>query len=394
MLRKLVHRPIAVSMCLIAIAVIGVLAIRHIPVSLMPDIDVPHIAVQAFYPGASVEEVEGQVTRPLRQQLLQVSGLKEMRSESRMDAGILRLTFETGSDMDLIFIDVNEKVDRAMSSLPKEAERPKVMKTSALDIPAFYLDLSLKNEKTGDDASMRFAELGRFARDVVAKRIEQMPETAMVDVSGTTATEIMLLPDESRMSALGLTVTDIEKALADNNITLGALSIVDGIYRYNVHFDSQILDRNDIGEIYLNHQGRLLQLKDICSISEKTAKRNGLVRSAGKNAVTMAVVKQTDARMEDLKEGMDTLLDDLRREYPDIELTVTRDQTQLLTYSISNLEINLLLGSILACLILFLFIRDWRPTVLIILTIPVSLLVTLLFFICSAYPSTSYPFPD
>lgn len=201
----------------------------------------------------------------------------------------------------------------------------------------------------------------------------------MVDVSGTTATEIMLLPDESRMSALGLTVTDIEKALADNNITLGALSIVDGIYRYNVHFDSQILDRNDIGEIYLNHQGRLLQLKDICSISEKTAKRNGLVRSAGKNAVTMAVVKQTDARMEDLKEGMDTLLDDLRREYPDIELTVTRDQTQLLTYSISNLEINLLLGSILACLILFLFIRDWRPTVLIILTIPVSLLVTLLF---------------
>lgn len=380
MLRKLVHRPIAVSMCLIAIAVIGVLAIRHIPVSLMPDIDVPHIAVQAFYPGASVEEVEGQVTRPLRQQLLQVSGLKEMRSESRMDAGILRLTFETGSDMDLIFIDVNEKVDRAMSSLPKEAERPKVMKTSALDIPAFYLDLSLKNEKTGDDASMRFAELGRFARDVVAKRIEQMPETAMVDVSGTTATEIMLLPEESRMSALGLTVTDIEKALADNNITLGALSIVDGIYRYNVHFDSQILDRTDIGEIYLNHQGRLLQLKDICSISEKTAKRNGLVRSAGKNAVTMAVVKQTDARMEDLKEGMDTLLDDLRREYPDIEFTVTRDQTQLLTYSISNLEINLLLGSILACLILFLFIRDWRPTVLIILTIPVSLLVTLLFF--------------
>lgn len=89
------------------------------------------------------------MTQPLRQQLLQVAGLKEMRSESRMDAGILRLSFETGSDMDLIFIDVNEKVDRAMAFLPKEAERPKVMKTSALDIPAFYLDLSLKNEKAG-----------------------------------------------------------------------------------------------------------------------------------------------------------------------------------------------------------------------------------------------------
>ncbi len=380
MLKKLIHRPIAVSMCLIAIIVIGILVLRYIPVSLMPDIDVPQITVQALYPGASVEEVEKQVTQPLRQQLLQVTGLKEMRSESRMDAGILRLSFETGSDMDLIFIDVNEKVDRAMAFLPKEAERPKVMKTSALDIPAFYLNLSLKNERQGEDASLRFAELGRFARDVVAKRIEQMPQTAMVDVSGTTSTEITLLPNEARISASGLTVSDIEKALANNNITLGALSIVDGIYRYNVHFDSQILDKNDIGNIYLNHQGRLLQLKDICTISEKTAKRDGLVRSDGKNAVTMAVVKQNDARMADLRENMESLLDDLRKEYPEIEFNLTRDQTQLLTYSISNLETNLLLGAILACLILFLFMRDWRPTVLIILTIPVSLLITLLCF--------------
>lgn len=379
-LKNLIHRPIAVSMCLIAIMVIGTLALRYIPVSLMPDIDVPQITVQALYPGASVEEVEKQVTQPLRQQLLQVAGLKEMGSENRMDAGILRLTFDTGSDMDLIFIDVNEKVDRAMAFLPKDAERPKVMKTSALDIPAFYLNLSLKNEKRGEDATLRFAELGRFARDVVAKRIEQMPQTAMVDVSGTTATEIVLLPDESRMSASGLTVTDIEKALADNNITLGALSIVDGIYRYNIHLDSQILSKSDIENIYLNHQGRLLQLRDICTISEKTAKRDGLVRSDGKNAVTMAVVKQNDARMEDLRESMETLLEDFRKEYPEIEFSLTRDQTQLLTYSISNLETNLLLGAVLACLILFLFMRDWRPTVLIILTIPVSLLVTLLFF--------------
>ena len=146
MLKNLIQRPIAVSMCLIAILVIGTLALRYIPVSLMPDIDVPEITVQALYPGASVEEVEKQVTQPLRQQLLQVAGLKDMRSESRMDAGILRLSFETGSDMDLIFIDVNEKVDGAMGFLPKEAERPRGMKTRAVDIPAVYLDLSLKNE--------------------------------------------------------------------------------------------------------------------------------------------------------------------------------------------------------------------------------------------------------
>lgn len=367
-------------MCLIAIVVVALLSLWRIPVSLMPDIDVPQITVQAVCPGASVGEVEESYTRPLRQQLLQVAGLKDMRSESRMDAGTIRLTFDPGSDMDIIFIEVNEKVDRAMRFLPKEADRPKVMKAGAMDIPAFYLDLSLKDEPVGAEAGMRFAGLGRFARDVVAKRIEQLPQTAMVDVSGIPGTEIVCVPDPARMDAMGLTAADIERAISANNITLGSLSIVDGIYRYNIHFDSQILTKEDIAAIYINHNGRLVTLGDICSITERTATRSGLVRSDGRNAVTMAVVKQNNAQMSDLQEGMDALLEDLGREFPDIDFRLTRDQTQLLSYSISNLEQNLLLGALLACAILFLFMRDWRPTVLIIITIPLSLLVTLLLF--------------
>lgn len=380
MIRSLIKRPVAVSMCLIAILVVGILAIRYIPVSLMPDIDVPQITVQALCPGASVAEVEATATKPLRQQLLQVAGLKDMRSESRMDAGTIRLTFEPGSDMDIIFIEVNEKVDRAMRFLPEGADRPKVMKASAMDMPAFYLDLSLKNEPRGADAGLRFAELGRFARDVVAKRIEQLPQTAMVDVSGTTGTEIVCIPNPAKMQALHLTSANIEKAIADNNITLGALNIADGVYRYNIHFDSQILTKEDIAGIYINHEGRLLTLGEICDISEHTASRSGMVRSDGRNAVTLAVVKQNDAQTADLQKETDFLLQDLRKEYPDIAFTLTRDQTRLLSYSIGNLETNLLLGAALACLVLFLFMRDWRPTVLIIITIPVSLIITLLFF--------------
>lgn len=377
---ELIKRPVGVSMVLTAIAVVAVLAMRSIPVSLMPDIDVPQITVQAVCPGVSATEVEETYTRPLRQQLLQTAGLKDMRSESRMDAGTIRLAFEPGSDMDIIFIEVNEKVDRAMRFLPKDAERPKVMKAGAMDIPAFYLDMTLKDEPVGAEAGIRFAGLGRFARDVVAKRIEQLQQTAMVDISGIPGTEIECIPDPSRMGTMGLTSSDIERAIADNNITLGALSIVDGIYRYNIHFDSQILTKEDIADIPINHQGRLMTLGEICSITEKTAARSGLVRSDGRNAVTMAVVKQNDAQMKDLQKGMEALLSDLGKEYPDIEFRLTRDQTQLLSYSIGNLEQNLLLGAILACIILFLFIRDWRPTMLIIITIPLSLLITLLFF--------------
>ena len=142
MLTTFLHRPIAVTMCIIALTVIGILSLRHIPVSLMPDIDIPQITVQVSMPGYSAQEVERNVVSPLRGRLMQVAGITDIRSESRMDAGSVRMTFEPGSNVNLLFIEVNEKVDRAMNQMPKEMERPKVMKASAMDIPAFFLDLT------------------------------------------------------------------------------------------------------------------------------------------------------------------------------------------------------------------------------------------------------------
>ncbi len=373
---NIVHRPIAVTMTLIATMVMGLMALHFIPVSLMPDIDVPQITVQINMPGYSASEIDKEVVSPLRGQLMQVAGVKDIRSESRMDVGYVMMVFEHGSNIDLSFIEVNEKIDRAMNMMPKDMERPKVIKASAMDIPVFYLDICLKNES--DD--LTFAQLGRFAKGVVSKRIEQLPWTAMVDLSGTVGTEITCIPDNEKLQALGLTTQDIETAIKKNNITLETLSVVDGLYRYNIHFDSQLLTKNDVANIYLNHDGRLLQLKDLCSIEEQVAQRNGIVRHGKDNAITMAVIKQNDAQMADLQQGMEELLEDMRKEYPDIRFELTRDQTYLLTYTIGNLKVNLLLGVMLASLILFVFMRRWRLSLLIVLTIPLSLIMTLLCF--------------
>lgn len=379
----IIHRPIAVTMCLIAIVVMGCLALHYIPVSLMPDIDAPQITVQANMPGYSAREIDRDVISPLRGQLMQVAGVKDIRSESRMDAGNVVMTFEPGSNIDLLFIEVNEKIDRTMNTMPKDMDRPKVIKASAMDIPAFYLDIWLKHESDG----LAFAQLGRFVKGVVSKRIEQLPQTAMVDISGTTGTEITCIPDNEKLLALGLTTQDIETAIKKNNITLEALSVVDGLYRYNIHFDSQLLTKDDVANIYINHDGRLLQLKDLCTIEEHVAQRNGIVRHGGSdckskpaNAVTMAIIKQNDAQMADLQQSMDRLLENMRKEYPDIQFELTRDQTYLLTYTISNLKQNLGVGVLLACLILFLFMRQWRLSLLVVLTIPLSLILTILGF--------------
>lgn len=140
MVKYLIKRPVAVTMILIALVTISILGVRKIPVSLMPDIDVPQITVQANVPGYSAQEMEKDIVAPLRLQLSRIAGIKSISADSRMGMGSILLRFEPGCDVDMYFIEVNEKIDMAMGNLPKEMERPKVIKASALDIPAFYLD--------------------------------------------------------------------------------------------------------------------------------------------------------------------------------------------------------------------------------------------------------------
>lgn len=148
MIKFLIHRPIAVLMAFTACFIIGCVTYSTLPISLLPDIAIPEITVQVSASNTSARELENTLVKLLRQQLLQVSSLKDIRSESRDGAGIIRLSYEYGTNTDLAFIEVNEKIDAAMNYLPKEAERPKVVKASATDIPVFYLNLTLKNDNS------------------------------------------------------------------------------------------------------------------------------------------------------------------------------------------------------------------------------------------------------
>lgn len=375
MILRLIKRPVAVTMCVIALTVVCILSLRGLPVSLMPDIDIPRITVNVPMPGASVREVETRVAAPLRGQLMQIAGIKEIRSESKTDGTTITMEFTPGSRMDLLFIEANEKVDRAMGMLPEGMERPKVVKAGATDIPAFYIDVY-----SDDDSEEGFARLSDYVTGVVRKRVEQLPQTAMVDVSGDTKPEIVIEPYAEKTEALGITPEQIGAAVSSADLRLEALSVADGAYRYSLHFDSQMSTLDDIRNITLRHDGRLLRLGDLCRVSQRQKGDNGSVRHGENRAISLAVIKQNDARMEDLKESVEGLLEEVRRDNLGVKFVLTRDQTSLLSYSINNLSWNLALGIALACLVLFAFIRDVRIPLLIVVSIPLSLLLTMLCF--------------
>lgn len=373
-------------MVAIVLIVLGIVSSRLLPVSLVPDVDAPYITVQIPAQGFSARQLNETVITPLRHQLVQLSQLTDIRTEAGEGSGVVRLTFEQGADIDYLFIEVNEKIDRTVGSLPRDLERPKVIKAGAADIPAFYINLTVKDEKPYDASdplypvSDEFTELSRVASQVIAKRIEQLAEVAMVDMSGCVSPELLIIPDAAKLRQAGITMSDVESAVRRADVSLGSLTIRDGEYQYNVKFQSAVGGRSDIENIYLNIHDRLFRLKDLARVVEHPRKRNGMVTSDGHSAVTLAVVKQSDARMAELKRKIDGQLRQFAHDYPKIDFTLTRDQTELLDYSINNLVSNIISGALLACIIILLFMRDLKSPLLVILTIPVALIISVLVF--------------
>ena len=381
MVKFLINRPIAVLMAFTACFIIGLVTYFSLPVSLLPDIDIPQITVQVTGENASARELENTMVAPVRRSLMQVSGLEEMKSETRDGSGIIRLSFEFGTNTDLAFIEVNEKIDAALNSFPKEAVRPKAIKASATDIPVFYLNLTLKNDKpfqATDDAA--FLELCELAENVVKRRIEQLPQVAMADMTGVPGRMLRIVPDLKKMETLDMGIADLEQILNVNNVEPGSMLVRDGYYEYNIRIASLLRTPEDVENIYFNRDGRILQLKDIAKVGLVTQHEMGRSLADGKRAVTLAIIKQSEENMDNLKKQLKETTDRFKEIYPDIEFGISRNQTELLDYTISNLQQNFTLGFLFIFIVAVFFIGDVRSPLIIGITMISSVVITFFFF--------------
>ena len=361
MVKFLIKRPIAVLMAFTACFIVGLVTYFSLPVSLLPDVDIPQITVQVTGENSSARELENSMVAPVRRQLMQVSGLNEMRSETRDGSGIIRLSFDFGTNTDLAFIEVNEKIDAAMNALPKDAVRPKAIKASATDIPVFYLNMTLKKdvpyEQTDEEAFLKMCTL---AENVVKRRIEQLPQVAMADMTGVPQKMLRIVPDMEKMESLGMGITDLENILVSNNVEPGSMLVRDGYYEYNIRIASILRTPEDVENIYFNRDGLIKQLKDICSVKMVTRNETGRSLADGKRAVTLAIIKQGEENMDNLRKELKETTDYFSKIYPDIEFGITRNQTELLDYTISNLQQNFTLG-FLFIFIVFRFVWSLFP---------------------------------
>lgn len=375
MVRYFLEHRIAVVMAFLALVILGAVTYMTLPVSLLPDIPIPHITVEATLENASAREIENTVTAPLRRQLMQTEGLTDIKSETRDGSAVISLTMDYGVDTDLAFIEVNEKIDGAMNLLPKTAERPRAVKASATDIPVMYIQMTPRN-----DSEEAFIAMAEVAENIVRRRLEQLPEVAMADITGVPAKTIRVTPLPDRTRQAGVTVADIEEALKANNVEPGSMTVREGYYEYNIHVSSLLQTAEDIREIKIAKGGRLLKLGDLAEIRLTTRQPAGYSLHEGHRAVTLAIIKHGDESMERLKEAVGEVIARLQSEYTGIEFSETRDQTALLGYTISNLEQNLIIGLILVFLICLAFMGSARASAAIGVSIVASVAITFLLF--------------
>jgi multidrug efflux pump subunit AcrB len=361
-------------MAFTAFFILGIIMYLNVPVSLLPDIAIPEITVQVTGENRSARELEQAVVTPIRQQLLQIGKMRDIRTETRDGNAIIRLSFEYGANTNLAFVEVNEKIDAAMNNIPRDIDRPRVIKASATDIPVFNLNLTLKGEEND------FADLCELSENIFRRQIEQLPQIAMVDMTGLVNKEIVILPDNNILAITGITTDEIKAALEENNIDPGSMIVRDGFYEYNIKFTAVLRSIEDIQNIFIRKNDKIFQLKDLAQVELSPEEEKGTCLYNGKRAITMSIIKQTDENMDNMTKALSEVIEHFRKTYPSVEFNISQNQTELLDYTISNLKQNLILAFIFVCLVSMIFMRDIKSPLIIGLSMFISLVISLMFF--------------
>lgn len=378
MVRYLLRHPISVVMTFLALFIIGGYMYLSLPVTLLPDIDIPVITVKASMASMGAEEMEATIVTPLRRSLLQCNGLKEVKSRTTDGSSTISLSFNHGVDTELSFIEVNEKIDASMSSMPRNAVRPKAVKSNTTDIPVVYLHMSLKEHQNTDDR--KFIELGQLAENVVRKRLEQLPQIAMVDITGIPSSIIRIEADKAKLERLDVTMDALGELISKANFHDVSLKVNDKQYVYDVRINNELYSAEDIASLRIAKEGRQYALRDLCKVEKNERTPEGYAMLGGRRAITLAVIKKTEDRMGDMQESIDAIINELSGRYPEIEFSQSQDQTEFLSVTITNLVQNLVLGLLLVFFLTLIFIGNLRVALIIGISVIVALVTSVIAF--------------
>lgn len=363
-----VKRPIGVTMVMCIIIIFGVVSLYKLPVDLMPDITYPTITVSASYSNASPVEIETLITRPIEQAIAAVPGVEEINSTSREGNSRVRVSFAWGTDLDAATNDLRDRLDRILSRLPEDIDRPSIRKFDAAAFPILIIGAS------GDLDPVQMLNL---IEEQVKYRIERIPGVAAIDVMGGNQREIQVNLDIDRIKALKMSPDQIIARLRAENLNLPAGIIESGNYELRLRTPGEFKSVEEISSLVTGETaGKLIRLRDVAEVTDLWEKRRSIVRINGKPGVRIMVNKQSGSNTVAVANAVKAEIARLNEELPQLRLTAIVDSSKYIQRAIDNVSSSALYGGLLAIIILQLFLGNIASTAIIAVAIPVSVIAT------------------
>lgn len=369
-----ISRRVTVAMATLAVALFGSLSLDRLGLNLLPELAYPTLTVRTDFEGAAPAEVEEQITRRLEERVGVINGLRRMHSISAAERSDLVLEFAWGTDMNGAAVEVREKLD--LAQLPLDIERPSILRLNPNLDPIVRAAIVLRRPSDEDAAALQ--ELRHFAEDVVKKRLDPVLGVAAVLVSGGYEDEISVHVDQDRLAQLGLSVQALGQRLQAANINLSGGRLTDRGQEYLVRTLNEFGSVADIGEtIIYQEAGRVLRLKEVAEVREGHKERDSVMRVQGLEAIEIAMYKEGDANTVTVAAAISERLDAIARDLPEAyELVVIHNQADFITAAIDEVRSAAVVGAFFAVLVLYLFLKDVRSTLIVTATIPASVLGT------------------
>jgi HAE1 family hydrophobic/amphiphilic exporter-1 len=374
--RTAIERPVTMFMISAVIVLLGAISLVQLPVDLLPDLTFPSLTVRVGYPGVGPREIEETITRPIEQTVSAVAGLDQLSSTSSEGSSTVRLNFVWGTDLGEAADDLRSRIDRIRGRLPEDADPPIIFKFDSSSWPIMTIAVSAEGDMTQ-------VQLREMAERILSPRLERVNGVAAVTVQGGLRRQIRVDLSKEKITALGLPVDQIVRVLRTENQNIPVGEINEGSLTYLVRSPGQFNNLDEIRNlVVLTREGVPVYMRDIAEVRDGTEDFRQFTRVNGKPGVQMRVTKQSGENTVAISEAVHREVTRINREVPGVALTVSNDSAVFIEQSIASVREAVMLGSVFVILIIFVFLRSWRSTLIICTSIPISIIGTfaLLFF--------------
>lgn len=364
-----IRRPVFTIMMIMSLVVLGWFSYIKLNVDLYPNVDIPYVVITTVLPGAGPEQIESDVTKKIEDAVNPIEGVDKIMSTSQEGASIVVIGFKLEIDGKTAAQDVREKVAAIRANLPTDIKDPVIQRYDPASLPIMSITVSGNRSPK---------EITTYTKDVIKKRLENIPGVGSVDLVGGSEREIQVEVDAAKLKSYNISINDVILSLGSANVEIPGGNLIDGPRQVLLRTMGKLKKVEDFNKIVVaNPKGVPVYLADVSAVSDGIKEQTSLTRANGSIAVGLNIIKQSGSNTVKVAEGVHKQLEKLQNEVPsDINIYLATDNSEFIKDSINDVLFDILYGGLLAIIVIYLFLANMRATIISALALPTSIIAS------------------